>query len=302
MAKLSLRAYQREIERLIDRGQTDEAILHCRHILQQTPKHLNTYRLLGKAYLENQRYGDAADILQRVLSAVPDDFVSHAGMSIIREDENNMDAAIWHMERAFEVQPYNAAIREELSRLYGRRDGLEPPKIFNTRGSLARMYAKCNLYAQAIAELRAALGEDSQRPDLQVLLARMYAQSGQRVEAVETCNGLLNKLPNCLEANQILTEILPGTERAAEAQTYRQRLIALDPYLAYLSPAAPTSDQVPENAVVIEYFDTRQEQVAPRPEVRPSWATSLGIEVGELTPSEAALPEWLSTTAAPLAL
>ena len=74
METLSLRAYNREIEDLIDRGQIEEAIYHCRHILNTFPKYVDTYRLLGKAYLEGQRLGDAADIFQRVLSSIPDDF------------------------------------------------------------------------------------------------------------------------------------------------------------------------------------------------------------------------------------
>jgi len=87
MATTPLRIYLHDIEGLVGAGQMDEAIAHCRHILQTFPKSIAVYRLLGKAYLENQRYGDAADVFQRVLSAVPDDFVSHVGMSIIREDE-----------------------------------------------------------------------------------------------------------------------------------------------------------------------------------------------------------------------
>ena len=47
MAKVSLRAYNREIESMIDRGQLDEAIAHSLHILKTFPKHLETYRLLG---------------------------------------------------------------------------------------------------------------------------------------------------------------------------------------------------------------------------------------------------------------
>jgi tetratricopeptide (TPR) repeat protein len=82
MAKVPLRKYNSEIEALIDRGQTDEAIAHCRHILKTFPKHLETYRLLGKAYLETKRYAEATDIFKRVLMAVPEDFVSHVGMSI----------------------------------------------------------------------------------------------------------------------------------------------------------------------------------------------------------------------------
>ena len=82
MPETSLRAYGREIDELIEQERLEEAIAHCRYILQTYPKHLETYRHLGKAYLEAKRYGDAADIFQRVLSAVPDDFVSHVGMAI----------------------------------------------------------------------------------------------------------------------------------------------------------------------------------------------------------------------------
>jgi tetratricopeptide (TPR) repeat protein len=229
MASIPLRTYNREIEGLIETGHAEEALAHCRHILQTFPKYIEAYRLMGKAYLELQRYGEAADILQRVLSSVPDDFLAHVGMSIIREDEGNKDSAIWHMERAFESQPYNTAIQGELRRLYGQRDGLEPPKVRLTRGALARMYLKGDLYQQAIGELRAALADDPQRPDLLVLLANTYFLAGQQVEAVETCSNLLKKYPNCVEANRILAAILPETERATDADTYYKRVITLDP-------------------------------------------------------------------------
>jgi tetratricopeptide (TPR) repeat protein len=236
MATTPLRSYIREIETLIDQGNVDEAIAHARHILTILPKNLSAYRMLGKAFLESQRFGDASDLFMRVLSAVPDDFVSHVGMSIIREDEGHLDAAIWHMERAFEVQPYNSAIQDELRRLYGRRDGVEPHKVRLTRGALARMYARGDLYQQAMTELRSALLEDPQRTDLQVLLARMYYLSGQKVEAVEVCSKLLKKLPNCLEANRIIAAILPETERKDEAPAYQNRVAALDPYLVQSPP------------------------------------------------------------------
>ena len=129
MAEIALRTYVKQIDELIEQEQLDQAIAHSRHILETYPKHLDTYRMLGKAYLEAKRFGDAADLFQRVLSAAPDDFVSHVGMSIVREDEGNLDASIWHMERAFETNPANPAIQQELRRLLGRRDGLEPQKV-----------------------------------------------------------------------------------------------------------------------------------------------------------------------------
>src|SRR5512146_1248649 len=219
MAKISLRMYNREIEGLIEQGQRlDEAIAHCRHILKTYPKHLETYRLLGKAYLEARHYDESVDIFQRVLVVAPDDFVSHVGMSIIADDKGRLDDAIWHMERAFEVQPANAAIQAELQRLFGRRDGIEPPKIRLTRGALAHMYVQGELFPQAISEIRAVLAGDAKRTDMQTLLARAYQRNGQKAEATDICTELLGKYPYCLDANRLMAEIVPGTQKADTAQ------------------------------------------------------------------------------------
>ena len=228
MAKIPLRLYTREIENLINQGQTEEAIAHCRHILQTYPKYIEAYRLMGNAFLESQQFGEANDLFQRVLSVFPDDFIAHAGISIIREDEGNLEAATWHMERAFEAQPSNSAVQAELKRLYGRRDGIAPPKVRLTRGALVRMYAKGDLYHQAIAEIKAALKEDPNRLDLLTILARMYYSAGQKVDAAEICSNLLNKYPNCFEANKLLADILPETSRADDAEVYKERVIAIE--------------------------------------------------------------------------
>ncbi len=294
MARISLRTYHREIESLIDSGQIDEAIAHCRYILKFYPKCIDTYRLLGKAFLESQRYGDAADIFQRVLSSAPEDFVAHAGMSIIRQDEGHLDEALWHMERAFEMQPANSAIQEELRYLYGKRDGFEPPKIRLTRGALARMYAKGDLYAQAIGELRSALADDPQRSDLQVLLAHVYLLSGQRAEAADAAGNVLRKLPNCLEANRIMAEALSTTGHADEAATYLQRVQVLDPYSAHLSPTTPTPAKVPDMAVALEKLEWRPGDTSGQP-TQPEWAASLGVQLEGMSPEKEILPNWLSS-------
>ena len=254
MGNISLRAYFQKIEGLIDTSKNDEAIAHCMHILLAYPKNLETYRLLAKAYLETRRYSDALDILQRILSVVPDDFIAHVGMSIIREDEKNLDAAIWHMERAFDVQPSNIAVQDELKRLSGLRDGTEPAKIRLTRGALVRMYLRGNLHTQAIAEARAALKEEPARNDLKVILARAYNLAGLKSESIELARNLLEELPYCLEAHKILAANpqLAGSEDTAAAH---QILAELDPYYEFISASMPNIDQVPDNSVLIEELD-----------------------------------------------
>ncbi|MCL4272443.1 MAG: tetratricopeptide repeat protein [Anaerolineales bacterium] len=294
MAKVSLRIYNREIEKLIEQGSVDEAIAHCRHILKTFPKHLETYRLLGKAYLETRRYNEAADIFGRLLMAVPDDFVAHVGLGIIRDEENKLDDAIWHMERAFEVQSANPAIQSELQRLYGRRDGVEPPKIRMTRGALSRIYVQGELYPQAIAEIRSVLGEDPQRADMQVLLALSYFKSGQKSDATDMCNQLLKRYPYSFDANRIMVDLLPTTVGATEStQVYRMRVSELDPYATFVKGSIFQAAEVPDASVNLEKLEYSGEEV----QMGQDWGSSLGIELGAspaLTASSGSdQPEWL---------
>jgi tetratricopeptide (TPR) repeat protein len=297
MAKVSLRIYNREIEGMIDQGRTDEAIAHCHHILKTFPKHLETYRLLGKSYLESKRYNEAVDIFGRVLMSVPDDFVAHVGMSIIRDEENKLDDSIWHMERAFEAKSANAAIQGELQRLYGRRDGMEPPKIRMTRGALAHMYVQGELYPQAIAEIRAVLAQDPQRSDMQVLLALSYFKSGQKSDASNICTQLLKRYPYSFDANRIMVELLSATAASAEdAQLYRVRSGELDPYATLVKDSIFQSNEIADGAINLDRLEYSGRDVPMGQE----WGSSLGIGLGtspvaalSAGPSDDAQPDWL---------
>ncbi len=289
MSKVALRVYNRDIEALIDQGHLDEAIAHCKHVLKTYPKYLEAYRLLGKAYLEARRFSDAADIFQRVLLAVPDDFISHLGMSIVSDEKKDLDRAIWHMERAYEISPSNAGVQNELRRLYGRRDGLEPPKIRLTRGALAQMYTKGGQYQQAIVEIKAVLAEDPARNDLKILLARAYFRAGIKVEATEICTELLRQYPYSLDANRILIDILPGTSLAGSVEQYKKRVQALDPYAGLVAGSLFEVDGVPDAAISVERldYDTLAAEAGWQATVSPAPA------MPEIQPSTENLPDWM---------
>ncbi|MBI3174846.1 MAG: tetratricopeptide repeat protein [Chloroflexi bacterium] len=287
MAKVSLRIYNRDIEGLIDQGHLDEAIAHCRHILKTFPKHLETYRLLGKAYLEAKRYDEAVDIFSRTLMAVPDDFVSHVGMSIIRDEQGKLDEAIWHMQRAFECQPSNSAIQGELRRLFGRRDGMEPPKIRMTRGALAHMYVQGELYPQAISEIKAVLGQEADRDDMKVLLGQAYFHAGQRADASDICQQLLKRYPYCLDANRIMVELLQSSDSVETTQVYRHRVGELDPYANFVQGSIFRSNEVSDAAINLERFEYAGAEVD-----QGTWRAA-GIELSA-SDSRAVEPDWLT--------
>jgi len=298
MSTISLRTYIREIDSLIDQGRLDEAIAHSRHILSKFPKHIETYRLLGKAYLENSQNSNAADIFQRVLSAVPDDFISCVGMSVIREEEGNLAASVQHMEKAFEKQPYNSEIQIELRRLYGKRDGAEPPKVRLTHGALSRMYIRGDLIKQGISELRTAINENPERYDLKTLLAETYLAGDQLANAIDLASNILKKFPFNLTANRIIARSLKTHDHPQEMAICTKRLYSLSPYEAYISEHAPTLEQVPDRAITIEQveWDEAQQNLSTKtrenilPWSIPSGRTDSSKNKGE---SES-IPDWLS--------
>lgn len=224
---ISIYDYHQKIDKLIEESRLTEAVAHCRHILTHYPRHIATYRLLGKAYLEQQKFADAIDIFLRVLSADPEDFVAHVGLAIAYKTDQLIPQATWHLERAFEMDPYNTIIQEELRTLYTRRHGVAPERLMLTQGALTRLHLRSELYAQAIAEARQLLAQDSQRVDLQALLMEALWRDDQRVDAVGVGLDLLDHLPNCLKANAILAEVWLLTGRTAEAQEYLHRLIPM---------------------------------------------------------------------------
>jgi tetratricopeptide (TPR) repeat protein len=227
VGRIALRDYLNQIVDLIDESRLDEAAAHCRNVLEQHPRHAETYQLLGRALLEMQSYDDAADIFQRVLSADPDDVISHAGLSVVYSESDDLPRAIWHMERAFDIDPYNRAILVELSELYARLDGKAHDQIDVTRAALARLYLRGSLYDLAAGEFSSLLSEYPDRIDLQLLLAETLYLNRKPKHAARLALKIVDKLPLCIKANAILAGVWYASGRPDQAQQHLMRVRSL---------------------------------------------------------------------------
>ena len=252
---VNLRSYLKEIESYLEHSQNDQAIVHSLNILKKYPNLVDASRLLGQAYLENKKYPEATNCFEKVISIIPDDFVSHVAFSSIKEEERDLDAAIFHMELAFDSQPSNNIVQQEIKRLIGKRDGTPPEKINLSRGALVRMYAKGELYQQAINEINAALSLNPQRIDLKVLLAEMLVKSNSPVQAAELCNQIVEILPFCLVPNQILYQIYLENGLSENSKSVLDRLISIDPYYSWIVPLSTSVEDVPDEKVDIEKIE-----------------------------------------------
>ena len=297
---ITLRAYLDELGRMLEQEAPTEVISHCRYVLHHLPQNVETYRLLGKALLQkghqenlDEYFAEAAEVFRRVLAAVPNDYVAHLGLSETHDRNEEPDQAIWHLERAYEQMPGNAALQDALRELYIKRDGEEqaPARIQLTRGALARQYMNGQLYDQAAAELQAALAQDPERVDLQVMLAEALWSGWHEVEAGEMAVRVLKRLPNCLAAHRILAQLWLDNERPTDARPFLDRVEALDPYVAayILQPGAESADYVELER--LDYY--RQSQAALSAET-PGWVHELdaGLDASDLweAPQQAERP------------
>ena len=320
MSNLPLGDYLQRIEGLIEEERLTEAAAHCRHILEQHPRYIEAYRLLGKALLEQNQYSDAADLFQRLLSAAPDDLIAHVGLAVAYKADQLFRHATWHMERAFELDPYNGVIQDELRGLYTLGEMPAPKRFVLTKPAVARLHSRSKMYPQAIQALRELLAEDDSRIDLQLLLAESLWWHEQIVDTERVCRQIIEKLPNCITANAILADVWLTSGRVEDAEPYLHRLqqlvlidqVRLDTETAVgQALTREGAPRIPKQFIVTElkempdlsgetdtgvsWMDALEELESREEDPLGGWLNVEKLETGELEQAEAeeTLPDWL---------
>ncbi|MBN1641440.1 MAG: tetratricopeptide repeat protein [Anaerolineae bacterium] len=297
MSQISLHDYVDEIARAIQNGQVDQAFQHCRHILGYYPMYLPVYRLLGRASLDKGDYAHAMHYYQSLLSADPEDADAWANLATLSEDLGELDQATWLMERAFEIEPGNADYRHALRQLYGKRDGVEAPRVKLTRAALGRLYAAGGFHRRSIQELQRLLQGDAAPAPLhtayiEVALARSYWMAGDMFDTAEQiCHSLLEKLPNCLQGNLLLGQILWNRGLEEQAAPHLRIARALDPEGKAAWELLAEESPLPVESVEVPYLEIEPEERAAAAVAGPVDETGWLDEVGRTLQMEPGLDE-----------
>ncbi|RMF78565.1 MAG: hypothetical protein D6737_14325 [Chloroflexi bacterium] len=235
MPTLSLKQYLQKIDSLFESDSHDfrEIVEHCRHILKYYPQNIAAYRYLGRALLAGDIDAQSTiHVYRRVLQVLPDDFVAHASLGKLYQQTGDHQRAIWHDERAFEINPRTDDVIRALHRLRRQHLRLATPRMPLTTGGLARQQFANGLYHAAIVTLKMTLAKFPNRVDMRLLLAQALWASGDRIGAAEAATDVLKDLPLCLEANLILARLWIAVGRPSDAAHYLARIEAVAPYTA----------------------------------------------------------------------
>ncbi len=297
MNQISLADYREQIEAAIEDGRYEEAVAHGKHILEHFPKDVGAYWLLGKAMLESGQDTEATDMFQRVLSADPEHMLAWVGMSEIARKQDDLEQAVSFLQHAFELATDNDMVARELRRLYGELQGDEPERLQLTEGALAKLYLRGDLLTRAVSELRKLIEEHPDRLDLKVTLIEALWRNGQRLEAAEICQEILDEQPYNLKANLILGEIWASSGRGAEAEPYLERAEALDPENAMALDLFGSASPLPPREPQIEPLPYEAEAVGERMEWMAKREEQLPVEEDETMAAEIEIPAWLEEIA-----
>ena len=252
METVPLRTYLREIDYLIQEKKTIAAFNQCIEIIKKFPKNIAALQQIGKIELDLGELEQSEFIFSEVHNVLPDDLTASIGLSCIFENRNNPEKAAYYMERAFEHQPSNKMLQDELKRIRSLRDISAHTKIKLTRGALIKLYMRSKLYPQAISEIQLGLSETPNRRDFKLELARAYFESDQMIEAFEVALELLRELPYCLDANRICFQCLSRQHDIESAQQYKYKLIDLDPYYKFFTSENQSVMEIPDIAISMD--------------------------------------------------
>jgi len=259
--KISLRQFYRNIDEYILNQSHEQAILYSKFLLKKYPKNVMLYQLLGKAYLDTKQYDLAFILFNKILEIDPDDFVSHIGSSLISESFGNIEDAYSSMLRAYEIQPSNESLQNEVLRLIRLKDGFAPEKARLTRGALIKMYTRSKLTDQAIAEAKLGLHESPDRIDFKVHLADMLATSGKPENALEICFRVIKEKPYCKPILLLLFRILSNSMDRDQSIIYKSRLTELDPYFSFMKPDTNSVNDIPDVAIMVNAGDLPADEI-----------------------------------------
>ena len=256
MADLTLRGQREQALSLVRAGEPVAAVSICQRLLTSYPLHAEAYAILGQAYLQLGKHEEAANLFRRALGVNPEHALCYAGLAVIFEERGLVEEALWQLSRALELSPGNREIRRQLRRLAEEHSALAMARIEMTRGGLARIYLRGQLFAKAIGELRELVDADAQRFDLHIALAEALWYRNDWGEVERICEALLGELPNCLKANLILGQVWLGSERDDRARELLSKAQSFDPENATAQVLFGSRSPLPLRVIRLPWEDT----------------------------------------------
>jgi tetratricopeptide (TPR) repeat protein len=225
----SLAESHNEVRCAIEAGDLPWARERCKRILSVRPDSIETILLLAEIDLEAQKFRTASTGFQRVLQSDPEAYLAYAGLGIAYDQLGNPSGAVRWYTRALDLNPANAAIREERDRLFAVAYPGRTTPTGLTRFALGRQLFQSGFQEEGIARLRSALERHPEQPEIRLVLAEALWSVGQSAAAKALCQEIVRAEPRTVKANALLACIAAKSGDYARSQQLVDDVHAQDP-------------------------------------------------------------------------
>lgn len=255
-------------------GDVDYAAHCCHVVLQHMPVHIPAHLLLAECLASVEDFGQAKELLQRVLSCVPDNLRALRTLGSAIYETDGLEAAEYVYQIAFDNHSFHSELPGEIEDALGKRLTL-------SNIGLARLSLNSGQYLDAAGALNRALAVDPLRLDARVLLALAYHRAGDRSNSEAVCRDVLQDAPDCLPVLAIMLHhrIVDGVDEKG-AQQIASKIAACDPSYLYVAEILPAEmlSQLPPSEIDI---DLTSELSDPSPSLPRSKDAPRGADGGE---------------------
>ncbi len=200
----SLAELHNEVRWSIEAGDLKHARQRCERILSVRPDNIQTVLLLAEVDLEEHDFRTASRGFERVLRGDPESYLAYAGLGIAYEHLKNTNGAVRWYTRALDLDPANAAIREERDRLFTEAFPGRTPPLGLTRFALGRQLFQSGFRNEGVARFRTALERHPERTEIRLALAEALWAMGKSGAARELCQEIVIAEPRVVKANALL--------------------------------------------------------------------------------------------------
>ncbi len=258
----SLAELHNEVRWALEAGDLPRARERCERILAARPENVQTILLLAEVDLEERKFRTASAGFERVLHSDPEAYLAYAGLGIAYDQLKKAKGAVRWYTRALDLDPANAAIRQERDRLFGEAYPDRTPPLGLTRFALGRQLFQSGFRDEGIARLRSALERHPERAEIRLVLAEGLWAMGKSAAAKELCQEIVLNEPRVVKANALLACIAAESGDYARCQQVLDDVCAQDPD-GHIAGYIIAQSAIPEPAAVDLPLQVEQQE-APR--------------------------------------
>jgi putative PEP-CTERM system TPR-repeat lipoprotein len=143
-------------------GKVDAAEDTSAKLIQVAPNHPLVKQLRAQVLAAGGRLDEARTLLEQVVASQPQNHQARTALALVNAQQGNLDQAQMHLEQVAASQPQNARVQKLLA---GIRAQLESPE-------------------QSLADVRSALRETDNNPELLAMAGRLSLASGDKQQAL----------------------------------------------------------------------------------------------------------------------